>query len=138
MAVNTLDLWAPRIRSILRFMAGAMFLMHGTQKLFSWPIPPMGGQNPPLTSMYGIAGLIEVVGGTLIAIGLLTRVASFIASGEMAAAYFIAHFPDGFWPLANKGELPALYSFLFLYFVFAGPGPWSIDAAFRRNRTPGV
>jgi putative oxidoreductase len=129
-----LDVWAPRIRSILRIVAGLMFMMHGTQKLLGWPIPPHGGQSPPLMSMMGIAGLIELIGGILIVIGLFTRIASFIASGEMAAAYFIAHAREAFWPIANQGELPVLYCFLFLYFFFAGAGPWSIDAMMNRGR----
>lgn len=128
------DVWAPRVRSVLRIVAGLMFLLHGTQKLLSWPIPPQGGANPPLTSIYGIAGLIELVGGLLIAVGLFTRIAAFVSSGEMAAAYFMAHAKDGFWPTANQGELSVLYCFVFLYFVFSGAGPWSIDAIIDRRR----
>ena len=127
--------WAPRIRSLLRLIAGLMFMLHGTAKLFAFP-EGMPGGAPALTSRPGIAGLIEVVCGALIAVGLLTRIASFLASGEMAVAYFMVHAPNGFWPTMNKGELAALYCWLFLYFAFAGPGPWSLDALFRKRGVP--
>jgi putative oxidoreductase len=78
--------------------------------------------------MIGIAGILELVGGLLIAIGLFTRPVAFILSGEMAVAYFMVHAPGGFWPVVNHGELAALYCFVFLYFAFAGPGPWSVDS----------
>jgi putative oxidoreductase len=129
-----LDVWAPRVRAILRIVTGIMFMMHGTQKMFGWPIPPHGGQSPPITSIYGVAGIIEIVCGALIAIGLLTRFAAFLASGEMAVAYFMAHAKSSFWPLENQGELAVVYCFLFLYFVFSGAGAWSVDALIDRNR----
>src|SRR5687767_13947858 len=97
--------------AILRIVAGLMFMFHGTQKLFAFP----GGQGTvAIASMPGIAGIIELVCGLLIAIGLFTSIAAFIASGEMAAAYFIAHFPQSFWPIVNRGELSVLYCFVFL------------------------
>ena len=105
-------------------VAGFLFLLHGWQKLFGgWGRPPM-----ELMSQMGVAGLIELVGGFLIAIGLFTSPVAFIASGEMAVAYFQAHFPQGFWPIANGGELAALYCFLFLYFAAMGSGKWSVDS----------
>jgi len=116
--------------SLLRIVAGFMFMMHGGQKLFGW-FGGMGGQGgtAELLSMPGIAGVLEVAGGALIIIGLFTRPIAFILSGEMAVAYFMMHFPQGFWPIQNQGELAALYSFTFLFFAFNGAGPLSVDAA---------
>ena len=119
--------YAPQLRSVLRIMAGLLFLQHGTTKYLSLPEGPMNGV--PMMSMGGVAGLIELIGGVLLVIGLFTRPVAFIASGTMAAAYFIAHAPQGFYPLLNGGELAALYCFVFLYLAAAGPGPWSVDAA---------
>lgn len=117
--------------ALLRVVAGLLFMMHGTQKLFGWP----GGQETvELASMRGAAGIIELVGGLMILIGLFTSLAAFIASGEMAVAYFMAHLPQNFWPIENGGELAALYSFLFLYFAARGSGPFSVDAALRKGR----
>ena len=114
--------------------------MHGTQKLFAFPVATPGGPVE-LASRAGAAGVIEVVGGTLLILGLLTRLMAFVMSGEMAFAYFLVHAPKGFWPIVNAGELAALYCFLFLYFAAAGAGPFSLDAwiASRRARShPGV
>ena len=117
------------IYALLRIVAGFLFLLHGWQKLFGgWGRPPM-----ELMSQMGLAGLIELIGGTLIAIGLFTSPVAFIASGEMAVAYFQQHFPQGFWPIANGGELAALYCFVFLYFAAMGSGKWSIDALRKRR-----
>jgi putative oxidoreductase len=127
-----LTAWSPRILSILRIVAGLLFLEHGLSKLFGFPVPfPLPGPLPPLLMA---AGAIEVVAGALIAAGLFTRPAAFIASGEMAVAYFMQHAPKAFWPIANMGEGAILFCFLFLYLVFAGPGPWSVDAAVGRGR----
>ncbi|HUP48391.1 MAG TPA: DoxX family protein [Thermoanaerobaculia bacterium] len=118
--------FAPLAFALLRIMAGVMFLMHGTQKLFGWP----GGGTPvKLASMPGLAGVLELLAGSLIAIGLFTGIAAFIASGEMAAAFFIAHAPNGLNPLLNQGELAVLYCFLFLYVATHGAGAWSVDGA---------
>ena len=119
--------WAPRVRSILRIMTGLLFLQHGTTKYLGFPASDMTGVDP--LSMGGIAGMLELVGGALIVIGLFTRPVAFVLSGLMAAAYWIAHAPSSFFPLLNGGELAIMYCFAFLYFVFAGPGPWSVDAA---------
>lgn len=124
--------YAPQIYAILRIVAGLLFALHGTQKLFGFP-GDGGGQTVELASQMGLAGIIELVGGLLIAIGLFADWAAFIASGEMAAAYFIAHWPQGPWPLLNQGELAALYAFLFLYIAAAGSGIWSVDAARKRG-----
>ena len=122
---NTLNSWAPRVLSVVRIVAGLIFLAHGTQKLLGFPASDM---NPPMFSIFWFAGLIELVAGTLITIGLFTRPAAFIASGSMAFAYFIAHAPQNFFPALNGGDAAILYCFFFLYLVFAGPGSWSVDA----------
>jgi|SRR6185436_8539346 len=126
--------WAPTVHSLLRIIAGLMFLLHGTQKMIAFPvgIPGMDAP-PPMMSKVWIAGMLEVVLGALIAVGLFTRLASFIASGEMAVAYFMGHAPNGFWPTVNQGELAVLYCWLFFYFAFIGGGPISIDALIRRR-----
>lgn len=119
--------WAPRLLSILRIMTGLLLLQHGTAKLFKIPVIPMFA-NLSITSLPGIAGILELVGGVLIILGLFTRPTAFILSGMTAFAYFIAHAPKGFYPILNGGELAALYCFVFLYIAAAGPGPWSVDA----------
>lgn len=119
--------WAPRLLSVLRIMTGLLLLQHGTAKLFKIPVIPMFA-NLSVTSLPGIAGVLELVGGVLIILGLFTRSTAFILSGMTAVAYFIAHAPKGFYPILNGGELAALYCFVFLYIAAAGPGPWSIDA----------
>jgi putative oxidoreductase len=123
--------WAPRLLSVLRIMTGLLFLQHGTAKLLQFPVIPMFA-NLSLTSLPGIAGILELVGGVLMILGLFTRSTAFILSGLMAVAYFMAHAPRGFYPILNAGELAALYCFVFLYIAAAGPGPWSIDAARRK------
>ena len=122
---------SPRLYAILRIVAGLLFAMHGTQKLFGWP-----GDNPPveIASMMGVAGIIELVCGLLIMIGLLTSWAAFIASGEMAVAFFMAHLPQHPLPIVNGGELAVLYCFLFLYIAASGSGIWSVDGS--RTRQP--
>jgi putative oxidoreductase len=122
---NTLNPWAPRVLSVVRIVAGLIFLAHGSQKLLGFPASDM---NPPVFSIFWFAGAIELIAGTLITIGLFTRPAAFIASGTMAFAYFIAHAPQNFFPALNGGDAAILYCFFFLYLVFAGPGSWSVDA----------
>ena len=134
---NDLARWAPRVLSILRIVTALLFLEHGTQKLLGFPPSPNPG--PPLASLGGLAGTIEIVGGLLVAIGLFTRPAAFIMSGEMAFAYFMAHAPRNFFPVVNGGDAAILYCFVFFYFMFAGPGPWSVDAAMRsREAYPAI
>ena len=125
--------WAPRVRSILRIVAGLMFMLHGAQKLLGFPDPgaKLTAQAPALIKA---AGWIELVGGALITVGLFTSIVAILASGQMAVAYFKQHAPGGFWPTLNGGELAVLYCFIFLYLAFAGPGPWSIDALMARGR----
>jgi putative oxidoreductase len=131
-----LTAWSPRMLSVLRIMAGLLFLEHATIKFFAFPVP---FQIPgPLPTILIAAGIVELVGGVLITLGLFTRLAAFIASGEMAIGYFLMHAPKGFSPVANMGESAILFCFVFLYLAFAGPGPWSLDAAMRGGRTDGV
>lgn len=125
--METLASFAPQLRSVLRIMAGLLILQHGTTKLLGFPQSPMSGAS--LTELSGIAGVFELVFGVLVTVGLFARFSAFILSGLAAAAYFIAHAPQGFYPLLNGGELAALYCFAFLYLAAAGPGPWSADAA---------
>jgi putative oxidoreductase len=124
-----LSRFTPQLFAILRIIAGLMFAMHGSQKLFGWP----GGKGPADMPIMKLAGGIELVGGVLIAIGFLAGWAAFLASGLMAVAYFKAHAPDGFWPILNRGELAVLYCFLFLYIAAHGAGAWSVDGAIRRK-----
>jgi putative oxidoreductase len=124
---STYKAWTPRILGILRIIIGFLFLQHGTAKLFGIPhIAMFDGLQ--LASLLGLAGILELVGGVLILIGLYTRQAAFILSGEMAFAYFMAHAPHGFLPILNQGELAVVYCFVFLYFAVAGAGAYSIDA----------
>jgi putative oxidoreductase len=126
--MTRLDRYAPIMLSILRIMAGLLFLAHGTQKFLSFPPGEMAGMGWTFSHPGHYAGVIEVVAGALIALGLFTRPAAFLASGTMAVAYWMAHAPQNFWPVNNMGDAAILYCFLFLYLVFAGPGPLSIDA----------
>ncbi|HKS18632.1 MAG TPA: DoxX family protein [Bradyrhizobium sp.] len=119
--------YALSLLSILRIFVGLSLLQHGTAKILGFPTVPMFA-NVEIASLLGIGGLIELVGGVLFTIGLFTRPAAFILSGFTAAAYFMAHAGKSFYPIVNGGELAAVYCFVFLYFVFAGAGPWSVDA----------
>ena len=118
--------------SVMRFMSGLLLLQHGTGKILKFPANVVQA-NFNIWTMPGYAGIIELVCGVLLVIGLFSRTAAFIASGMTAVAYFYAHAPQGFFPILNKGELAALYSFVFLYLAVAGPGPWSVDA-FRKGK----
>ncbi len=113
--------FAPHFYALLRIVAGLLFACHGAQKLFG----VLGGQQVSLMSQFGLAGVIEFFGGLMIAAGFFTSIAAFIASGEMAAAYFQAHVPRGSFPIQNGGELAVLYCFLFLYMAARGNGIWS-------------
>lgn len=118
--------YSPQLYALLRIVAGLLFAMHGTQKLFGWP---GDGDTVELASLMGVAGIIELVAGLMIAFGFLTSWVALIASGEMLVAYFMAHAPQAAWPIQNQGELALLYCFLFLYMVARGSGIWSVDAA---------
>ncbi|HEY0971025.1 MAG TPA: DoxX family protein [Gemmatimonadales bacterium] len=123
----------------LRVMAGLLYAQHGAQKLLGafGGFGGTPGATAPLVSLMGLAGVIELVGGLMIAFGLLTRLVAFVASGEMAFAYFMAHFPRSFWPIENGGEPVVLFCFTFLLFAAIGAGPWSLDAIlFGRRRAP--
>ena len=124
--------WQPQLLSVLRIMTGLLFMSHGTAKLLGFPHVDMF-DNLEIMSLTGIAGILELVGGALITIGLFTRPAAFILSGEMAVAYFLYHAPSSFHPIINQGEAAILYCFVFLYLCAAGPGPWSVDAARTRH-----
>ena len=126
---RTIGRYSPQLFALLRIVAGLMFAMHGTQKLFGWP----GGKDPMTAPMMMAAGWIELVAGVLIAIGFLTSWLAFLASGEMAVAYFVAHaHPVLSWPIINLGELAVLYCLLFLFIAAHGAGIWSVDGARRR------
>jgi len=123
-ASTTLTAWAPRILSLTRIMAGLLLLAHGTSKHLGFPA---GGYVPDAMTLPWFAGWIELVCGALLTVGVFTRPAAFIASGLCAFAYFIGHAPKSFFPVLNGGDAAILYCFFFLYLVFAGPGPWSMD-----------
>ena len=126
-----LSRWQPQLLAILRIVVGLLFLEHGLSKFFGFPVPFPVQPLPPLLVA---AGVIECLAGALVTLGLFTRLAAFIASGEMAGAYFTQHFPTRPWPLANIGEGGILFCFVFLYIAAAGPGAWSIDGARFRGR----
>jgi putative oxidoreductase len=119
--------WEPRMLSILRIMVGVLYLEHGLAKLLDFPHQPNHAPYAVLTLVPGLQGLLELVGGLLLALGLFTRTVAFVLAGNMAVAYFMAHAPRGFFPLLNGGELAIVYCFVFLYFCLAGGGPWSLD-----------
>ncbi|MGD9509557.1 MAG: DoxX family protein [Geminicoccaceae bacterium] len=123
---NMAQNWAPRMLSVLRIMSALLFIEHGSQKLFGFPASERGIVD--LFSLSGLAGVLEVFGGILLAIGLFTRPVAFVLSGMMAVAYFMAHAPASFFPVNNGGDAAILFCFIFFYLFTAGPGPWSVDA----------
>jgi len=133
---DRLNAVSPLALSLLRIITGLLFLAHGTQKFLSFPAGEMAGFGWTFSHPGHFAGVIELIAGALIAAGLFTRPAAFLASGTMAAAYFMAHATQNFWPVNNMGDAAILYCFVFLYLVFAGPGPLSLDAKLRNNRRP--
>jgi len=133
MTESKLSASAPIFLGLLRIMTGLLFLEHGMQKFLSFPDGQMSGFGWTFSGPAAYAGIIELVAGLLITIGLFTRPAAFIASGTMAVAYFMAHAPQNFFPLNNMGDAAILYCFAFLYFVFAGPGRFSLDESLRRR-----
>lgn len=128
--MDQLARFSPQILSILRIVTALLLLQHGLSKFVGFPVAM---NSPPLFSLYWFAGAIEIVGGVLLLIGLFSRWAAFILSGELAFAYFLGHAPKGFYPLTNGGEAAVLFCFAFLYLAAAGPGPWSVDAARGRS-----
>ena len=118
--------------SLLRIVAALLFIEHGTQKFFDFPVPfPMGEIH--LVSLLGVAGVLELVGGTLLLFGVFTRPVALLLSGEMAIAYFMMHMPQNFYPIANGGEAAILFCFVFLLIAVAGPGSWAIDKMIARD-----
>lgn len=126
-----LSRFEPQLLAVLRIVTSLLFIEHGMMKLFQFPAPEIPGPLPPLLVL---ASVIEIAAGTLITLGLFTRVAAFVVSGEMAVAYFMVHFPKSFWPGINMGDEAILFCFIFLYFASAGAGAWSIDRARTRSR----
>jgi putative oxidoreductase len=128
---SSLAKWAPYLLSVLRIAAGLLFMQHGGEKLWGFA----GGRiDHNFPNLHAFAGPIELLGGGLMTLGLFTRTTAFILCGEMAVAYFMAHFPRSFFPGANGGNLAVLYCFVFLYLVFSGGGPWSVDRAIEQKR----
>lgn len=131
MISSRLNRLAPAMRSVLRIVAALIFMAHGTQKILGYPASNM---NPAMFSLSWVAGMMELIGGALLVIGLFSRPVAFLLSGQMAVAYWIAHAPKSPFPALNGGDAAILYCFVFLYLVFAGPGPISLDAILRRDR----
>jgi len=125
-------IWEPRVLSIVRFVIALLFLEHGTAKMFGFPHVEMF-DHLQLATLVGVSGIIEAVGGLLLCLGLFTRVAAFIMSGEMAVGYFMVHAPKNFFPVLNGGDGAILYCFIFFYFFVAGGGVWSLDNALSRT-----
>ena len=123
--------WSPVLLSLLRIVAAFLFMQHGAQKLFGFP--GAGDHKVEIASLMGVAGILEFFGGGLVLIGLFTRPVAFLLAGEMAFAYFMAHAPQGFWPVLNQGEAAVMYCFIFLYLSAAGGGAWSVDGILRRR-----
>jgi putative oxidoreductase len=124
--LESLNRFSPYALAVLRIVAGLIFMAHGVQKLFGFPQPPQGGL-PPAFSLFWIGGILEFGGGLLVLLGLFTRPVAFLLSGEMAVAYWMVHAPQHFVPALNGGDAAILFCFVFLLFVFTGPGAWSLD-----------
>jgi putative oxidoreductase len=128
-----LETWSPRVLAAVRIITALLFMEHGLMKLVAFPAAAPGLPTP-LPAILVAAALIEVVGGALLTVGLFTRIVAFICSGEMAAAYFMAHAPKSFWPAVNQGDAAILFCFVFLYIAFAGAGAFSLDALLSSSR----
>jgi len=131
--MSQLETWSPRVLAAMRIVTALLFMEHGLMKLVAFPAAAPGLPTP-LPAILVAAALIEVVGGALLTVGLFTRIAAFICSGEMAAAYFMAHASKSFWPAVNQGDAAILFCFVFLYIAFAGAGAWSLDALLASSR----
>lgn len=130
--IEKLDAHRADALSALRIVVGLLFFAHGLLSILNFPTVAPWGESVPFTIGW-YAGMLELIGGPLILIGLFTRAVAFLLSGEMAFAYFMGHAPDGFFPALNGGDAAILFCFVFLYFVFSGPGRWSLDAKLRRS-----
>ena len=130
--LNFLARFKDHTLTALRIMAGFMFMLHGAQKLFGFLLRE-GGSIAPLLSLRGFAGVLEFFGGAAILLGLFTQPVAFVLSGQMAVAYFMAHFPRSFWPIENRGEHAVLYCFVFLFLATSGGGKWSLDHLLRKK-----
>jgi len=130
--MDRLNAWSPRVLSLLRIITALLFMEHGLMKLFHFPAPQPGAPDP-LPTILLVAAILEVGGGALLTLGLFTRAAAFICSGEMAAAYFLFHAKGGPWPALNGGDAAILMCWVFFYLVFAGGGAWSVDALVRKR-----
>jgi putative oxidoreductase len=131
---STLTAATPQVLSLFRIVFGLLFTVHATQKLFAWPVAAAGGSAVPMgTWPYWYAGVIELVVGLLLLVGLVTRLAAFVGSGEMAVAYFTQHQPKALWPIENGGEPAVLFCFGLLLLVFTGGGAWALDAMRQRR-----
>ena len=126
-ASNSLSRYAPQALAVLRIVTALIFIIHGTQKLFGFPVAPASGL-PAAFTLFWFGAILEAVGGFLILIGLWTRPVAFVLAGEMAYAYWMFHAPRSIYPLLNGGDAAILYCFIFLYLVFAGAGAWSVDS----------
>src|ERR1700730_8750751 len=132
--MSHLEAWSPRVLAAVRIITALLFIEDGLMKLVAFPAPVPGLPSPPPAILVA-AAVIEIVGGALIAVGLFTRIAAFICSGEMAAAYFMFHAPNSFWPAVKQGDAAILFCFVFLYLAFAGAGSWSVDARLPTSRS---
>ncbi len=130
--LNFLARFKDHTLTALRIMAGFMFMLHGAQKLFGFLLRE-GGSIAPLLSLRGFAGVLEFFGGAAILLGLFTQPVAFLLSGQMAVAYFMAHFSRSFWPIENRGEVAVLYCFIFLFLATSGGGKWSLDHLIRKK-----
>ena len=127
------ETWSPRVLTAVRIVTALLFMEHGLMKLVAFPAAAPGLPTP-LPAILVAAAVIEVVGGALVTVGLFTRIAAFICSGEMAAGYFMAHAPKSFWPAVNQGDAAILFCFVFFYIAVAGAGAWSLDALMPGSR----
>jgi putative oxidoreductase len=130
---QTVSRYAPTVLSLLRIIVALLFIEHGTGKMFGFPSAAATATTPAMFSMYWFAASIEIVGGILLLVGLCTRPVAFVMSGEMAFAYFLSHYPRNFYPLLNGGDAAVLFCLIFFYFAFAGAGPLSLDAMWRKQ-----
>jgi putative oxidoreductase len=133
MNTESLNRFAPQALAVLRIVAALLYVLHGSQKLLAFPLGQMPGPVP-LLSLFGIGGVLELVGGLLLLVGLFTRPVAFLLSGQMAVAYWMFHAPGSLYPTNNGGDAAILFCFFFLYLVFSGPGAWALDEKLGKGR----